>query len=316
MERDYDAKTRMKGGFPQLHKRGIISPCGETTPFVWTFDGRETLMREELYDPTRGTDPAVPAVCQIRNAETGEILSRFGEDCYYYSFYQENGTAYVLATVKKDGAYSGDEIRVYESRDLLHWESRTLLKNPGWAYFNTSLTKGPDGYVLLMEAGKPREHVGAHPFTLFFAFSKDMIHWEHLSPEYGFSKERYMGGPWMKWSRGWYYVISVTELPCRRYTNYVYRTKDFRDWEVGFYNPMLMPSEEDRTVAPNAVDITEEMREDIRTGFISSNSDIDMCDYRGKTVITYGVGNQLGYYYYAEAEYDGSVDELLSSYFI
>ena len=87
LERDYNAHTRMIGGFPQIRKRGIISPCGETTPFVWMLDGKETLMREELYDPTRGTDPNVPAVCMIRNAETGEILSRFGEDCYYYSFY-------------------------------------------------------------------------------------------------------------------------------------------------------------------------------------------------------------------------------------
>ena len=178
------------------------------------------------------------------------------------------------------------------------------------------LVKGPDGYVLLMEANRPREHVGPHPFTLFFAFSRDMVHWEHLSPEYGFSKERYMGGPWMHWSRGWYYLVAVTELLCRRYTNYVYRTKNFRDWEVGFYNPMLMPSEEDRTVAPFAADITDEMRKDIRTGFISSNSDVDMCDYHGKAVITYGVGNQLGYYYYAQAEYDGSVDDLLEAYFI
>lgn len=315
MELNYTAQTRMNGRFPELHKCGIISPCGESTPFVWILDGKETLMREELYDPSHGTDPNYPTVCLIRNAETGEILSRFGEGCYYYSFFQENGTAYVIATVKNLPSLSGDEIRIFESRDLIHWNSRILLKNPGWAYFNTSLTKSPDGYFLLMEASNPREYVGEHPFTFFFAFSKDLLHWEHLSPEYGFSKERYMGGPWMKWSRGWYYVISVTELPCCRYTNYIYRTKDFKDWEVGYYNPILMPSEEDRMIAPYAVDITDEMRQDICTGFISSNSDIDMCDCKGQTVITYCVGNQLGFYYSAEARYDGSVDDLLEAYF-
>ena len=47
-------------------------------------------------------------------------------------------------------------------------------------------------------------------------------------------------------SRGYYYLIAVTELPCQRYTNHIYRTKDFDTWEVGFYNPILMPGEEDR----------------------------------------------------------------------
>ena len=40
-----------------------------------------------------------------------------------------------------------------------------------------------------------------------------------------------------------------------------------------------------------------------------------MCDWQGKTIITYIVGNQLGFYYMAEAEYDGTVDELLAAYF-
>ena len=76
----------------------------------------------------------------------------------------------------------------------------------------------------------------------------------------------------MRWSRGYYYVISVTELPCARYSNYIYRTKDFETWEVGYYNPILSPSEEDRVIAPHAADITEEMKESIATGFFSSSS--------------------------------------------
>ena len=47
----------------------------------------------------------------------------------------------------------------------------------GWVYYNTGLTKGPDGYVLLMEASHPKEIVG-EPFTHFFAASKDLKNWE------------------------------------------------------------------------------------------------------------------------------------------
>ena len=58
-----------------------------------------------------------------------------------------------------------------------------------------------------------------------------------------------------------------------------------------------------------------ELREQIRTGFISNNSDVDMCDWNGKTLITYLVGGQIGFYYMAEAEYDGCVDDFLAAYF-
>ena len=128
--------------------------------------------------------------------------------------------------------------------------------------------------------------------------------------------EIYNGGPWMRYSEGWYYVISVTELPCQHYTNYIFRTKDFKDWYVGYYNPILMPDEDDRKISPRAADFTEEMIEKIKTnGFNINNSDIDMCDYNGKVYINYACGNQLGYYYMAEAEYDGTVANFLKSYF-
>ena len=144
-----------------------------------------------------------------------------------------------------------------------------------------------------------------------------MAEFVRLDPEtYAFSKERYMGGPWMKYSEGWYYVISVTELPCKRYTNYIYRTKDFLDWEVGLYNPLLSPSEEDRILSPNVCDdLTEQMRQQIQTGFLASSSDMDLCDWNGKTYINYLLGNQLGFYYMAEAEYDGTVAEFLKANF-
>ena len=125
-----------------------------------------------------------------------------------------------------------------------------------------------------------------------------------------------MGGPWMRYSEGWYYVIAVTELPCKHYTNYIYRTKDFRDWYVGYYNPILMPDNDDRKISKNAADIDVGLLEKItKTGFIINNSDVDMCDFDGKVYINYLCGNQLGFYYMAEAEYNGSVAELLKSYF-
>ncbi len=308
MEYNYDKDTQMKNAFPEIKKLGACSPNGEMTPFVW--HGR--LMRLELSDPSNGKDPNVLRFACIRDVESREIISRFAEDSYFHSAYVEDEKCYVLGV----DSNSRDTILIYESSDLVTWKKRTLLSNPGWVYYNTALTKGPDGYVLLMEASEPREYVGSYPFTLFFATSPDMESWSFMDYELGFSKDRYMGGPWMRYSDGWYYVISVTELPCQHYTNYIYRTRDFRDWYVGYYNPILMPSNEDRLISRRAADLDGELIEKItKTGFIINNSDVDMCDYNGKTYINYLCGNQLGFYYMAEAEFDGCVADFLKSYF-
>lgn len=87
----YDLNFVMKKGYPKIKKLGAVSPYGESTPFV--FNGR--LCRLELVDtnrPTKGLDPNLPIHAIIRDRETGEIISRFGEGCYYYSMYQENET--------------------------------------------------------------------------------------------------------------------------------------------------------------------------------------------------------------------------------
>ena len=312
MEINYNVSTKMEAGFPVSRHLGATSPCGEASPCIW--HGR--AMRLELMDESRGTDSNAVTKALIRDRETGEILSEFGEGCYYYSLYQEGNTVYVLGTVRQPPMLSGDTIRIFESNDLKTWRSRDLLRNPGWRYFNTSLTKGPDGYVLLMESNYPEELVGV-PFTLFFATSPDLIHWAHMSPDKAFSKERYNGGPWMRYSRGWYYVISVTELPCQRYTNYIFRTKDFDTWEVGYYNPLLSPTQEDRIISPKAMGFTPERLAEIPKGFLSSSSDMDLCDWpeENKVLITYNLGNQLGFYYMAEAEVEGSLDDFLEANF-
>ena len=205
MEINYNQSSVMRGSFPGIRKLGAVSPNGESTPFVF----HNRLYRLELCDPTHGTDSSVPTLALIRDRETGEILSRFGHGCYYYSLYQENDTVYVIGTKSILPALSGDTLILFENRDLLHWTERELLSNPGWRFFNTSMTKGPDGYVLAVEANEPAEYVGI-PFTAFFAVSPDMVHWTWMDYDKGYPKERYLGGPWLHYSRGYYYLIAVT----------------------------------------------------------------------------------------------------------
>ena len=302
--------TEMRAGYPAIRKAGAVSPYGEVSPFV--FKGR--LMRMELIDLSRGLDAAGKEICAgIRDIETGKILSTFGKDCYYFSAYCENDKVLVTGTERQNGGYAGDTIWAFESTDLRNWSRRKLLTRPGWRYFNTSLTKGPDGYVLLLESNDRRH--ATRPFTMFFATSKDLRTWTHMDDDICFPKHRYAGGPFIRYHNGFYYVSLVTELPNARYVTYLYRTADFRHWDCGRYNPLVSCSQDDRRLSPRAVDITPALAEQIKTHFIGSASDLEMCDFGGQTYINYIIGDQQGFYYMCEAWYDGPMGELLENCF-
>lgn len=302
--------TEMLSAFPKIRKLGATSPYGEVSPFV--FRGR--LMRLELIDPSRGLNAAGQEIgAGIRDVATGKILSTFGKDCYYFSAFCEDGKVLVTGTERQNGGYAGDTIWAFESTDLVSWSRRRLLTNPGWRYFNTSLTKGRDGYVLLLESAAPK--YATRNFTMFFATSKDLKSWSFMPYDVCFPKRRYAGGPFIRHHNGFYYVSLVTELPNERYVTYLYRTADFRRWECGRYNPLVAYSQEDRQVSPTASEISESFAREVRTRFICNASDLEMCDFEGKTYLSYVVGDQRGFYYICEAWYDGPMGELLENFF-
>ena len=283
------------------------------------FNGK--LYRLELVDPGRGRPETIFANESIhfiiRDTESGEIVSRFGYGHYYCAAYVEDETVYVTSTLIKpeEGWYGSDTVVMFESSNLTDWKERVLFRRNGWRYFNTSLVKNEKEYVILMEAFEPKEEIGPHPFTFFFATSKDLKNWEFMDSNIGYPWKRYGGGPKMIFCNGYYYLISVTLLPNNICTNFIYRTSDFVTWEIGKYNPFLMPSNEDMTVAENAADIDDNMLDEIHHHYNSNNSDVDMCEFNGKTIINYMTGDQLGYYNIAEAEYDGTIQELLENFF-
>ncbi len=314
----YNKDTLMMKGYPKIKKLGACSPNGEMTPFVW--NGR--LMRLELVDPMNGTDCSVRRYAAIRDVETGEFISSLAEDSYFHSAFVDGDTIYVTGVDMK----RRDTIRIYESKDLINWKDRDLLTNRGWVYFNSQIAKGPEGYVIILESGPgaypnlwdtdyPKKYVGNKGWTMFFAKSPDMIHWEFLDYEKPFSKDEGTGGPALKYSDGWYYLLGDCVLPRKIFTSYMYRTKDFRDWYVGYYNPILMPSCEDRMISPHYTEITDEERERLRTAFNVNNTDLDICEWQGKTYINYLCGNQLGNYWMCEAVCDMPMAEFLKSYF-
>ena len=313
----------MNKGFPVFERKGVINATEEMTPFV--FKGK--LYRLENVDNKSYAGGckdeilkgATTSFAIIREVESRKIISKVGAGEYFYSLYTENDKVYVFGTVSNNpsGWHGGNTVVLYESDDLFNWTKKELFKKEDWLMFNTSVTKDDDGYALLVELQKPVEIVGPHHFTYMFAKSKDLINWEWLDTKTAYPQDRYAGGPKMHYLNGYYYVFAVTELPGPVYCTYLTRTKDFLTWQFGKYNPFMLVNNDDMKVSKDACDdLTEELRAKVPHGFYISHSDLDFCEYNGKVILDYSIGDQRGRWAFnCEAIYHGTLQEMLENFF-
>jgi alpha-L-fucosidase len=239
--------------------------------------------------------------------------SPFAVDHAFGSAYTENGVMYVNG-VRGNGG--GQIIDFFESRDLENWEMTGSIdvSDEQLRIYNTSCCKDDEGYLLAIEMGGSNPNVGKS-FTNFFARSKDMRNWSILPMDKNvFSPERYTACPVIRYYDGYYYIIHLESLPYYRWLPYIVRSKDLVEFEPGLVNPIMCCDNDDKKIHP-LVSFNEKDLDYIMGSVDSNNSDIDLCEYNGKTVIMYSWGNQLGKEFLAVAEYDGSEEEFLKSFF-
>jgi hypothetical protein len=84
-------------------------------------------------------------------------------------------------------------------------------------------------------------------------------------------------------------------------------------WQPSLFNPVLKASHTDKVIA--SPKLTPEQRAKIAKAIDRNNSDVDLCEYRGKTVIIYSWGSQEGTEFLAEAVYDGPMADFVRGYF-
>lgn len=301
-------------GAPKIQKSGIISACGgECSVFVR--NGR-LLRLENEWDGFGGLEGPCAV---IRDYFTDEVLSVFGGDgTMFYSAYCEEESIYAYAT--RDNV-----VYCYKTNNLSDWERSIAVVFPeSFRLFNTAVCRGEGIYMMAVEAaaadnkdgGKYENSYVGTCFTEFFVKSDDLLSWSILPFGTAYTKERYNACPALKYSDGFYYMICLEELPCYRFAPYVYRTKDFDTWEIGFYNPLFTAGNEDlypKTGVTLPADVLQMQFQHIN----SNNSDVDLCEYEGKTYIVYASGNQ-GITWggcTCEAVYDGGLDEFLKRCF-
>ena len=285
----------------------------ETTPVVW----EDKLLRFEWVRNTFwGADGGVcreVGCYHFVDMEIEESLGEFAEDHSFGCCYAEDGKMYVYGP---RGGVGGRVMDLFVSSDLQQWEQSTILTLPDDVnVFNTSVCKGDGKYVMAIEVGGDNPMVG-EPFTCIFAESTDLLHWSLMDTmECSYSRDRYTACPCLRYVDGFYYMIYLEEMPCHRWVPYIVRTRDFREYEMGINNPVMWfdPAEDKKLIHPER--FTEEEKRKVALAVDCNNSDVDLCDYQGKTVITYSWGNQFGKEFLALAEYDGPSSEFLQSFF-
>jgi hypothetical protein len=295
-------------GKPQIRKLGTID-CDmvETTPIV--INGR--LYRFEYVRDNYKPNKTGKSYFRFKGVETNAVSAPFAEGYHFGSAYNDNGIIYVFGVPK----IGGEIMTVFRSKDLVNWEQKDIFNLPGWRLFNNSVCAGRDGFIMAFEIGDPPDECG-HPFTIRFAKSADLWDWALTPSDCVYSKDRYTACPYIRYvpDDGNYYMIYLESLPGWGYVPYIARSEDLVKWQRSPVNPVLMFEEQEDKKLSNHFFSPEE-RARIDDALDVNNSDVDLCEFLGRTVIYYSWGNQTGVEFLAEAVYEGPVDEFLQGFF-
>ena len=290
---------------PSIRKLGTLDlDMVETTPVVF----HDRLYRFEYVRSGYDANKTGDSFFRFIDVETGKAIPPFAKTFDLGCVYAEGGTMWVFGVDNWDG----ENIAAFRSSDLEHWEQRPALKLPGWGLFNTSVCKAGEHYFMAIEVGKPPEVVGV-PFTMRFAESKNLLDWKLLPEACVYTKERYSACPALRFLDGWFYMTYLEARPGPTYETDIVRSRDLIRWEPSPLNPVLKASPEDKQIANPK--LTADQRAKIAGAVDLNNSDVDLCEFRGKTIIMYSWGNQQGTEFLAEAVYDGTLASLLKGFF-
>jgi len=293
-------------GAPVIKKLGTID-CDmvEATPVV--FKGR--LYRFEYVRDNYKPNTTGQTYFRFIDVASGEATPSFAVTYHLGSAYVDGETMYVFGV----NMWGKERIQVFWSKDLEKWEEKPALELAGWEIFNNSVCKGKDGrYVMAFEIGAPPEETGA-AFTTRFATSVDLLEWELTPSACVYTKERYSACPALRFlDDDYYYMIYLESYP-GYWAPHIVRSKDLVAWEESPFKPIMKHSDEDKRIANPK--LTEAERKRIAEAVNVNNSDVDFCEFEGKTIIYYSWGNQHGIEHLAEAVYEGGEVDFLHGFF-
>ena len=225
---------------------------------------------------------------ELTDVETGDELARFAQGYGLACACVKDGTFYAFASRHENGRWN--DVTLFKSSDLKHWEKKLVLQQENEHIFNTSVCEGPDGYVMAYESDDPEYPA----FTIKFAVSKDLEKWSKV-PDAIFGTNRYTACPCIRYANGYYYALYLEHRsPRHYYETYITRSRDLKRWELSSANPVLYPIDMDDGI--NA-------------------SDPEVAEFEGKTYIYYSVGDQLTWMNMKRAVYPGSLGSFYEQWY-
>ncbi len=300
------AENRSPSQPPAIQKLGTIdSDIVEITPVVF----HEKLYRFEYIRSNYYNNQTGNSYFRFVDHASGETTPAFAAGYHLGCAFAFDDTMYVYGVEE----WGGNRIQVFWSKDLQQWNTGLALDLPGWRIFNTSVCKGKDAFTMAFEIDAPPEETGSG-FTIRFASSSDLLHWALTPSDCVYTKKHYSACPYLHYlDDGYYYMIYLHPYAGPAYKPHIVRSKDLVEWESSSLNPVLMYSDDDKKIANPR--LSPEQQKKIAEAVDINNSDVDLCEYRGKVVINYSWGNQQGTEFLAEAEYAGSLDSFFHAYF-
>jgi hypothetical protein len=262
----------------------------ENTPIV--FGGRPLMVDNRR--PGGWEAKGKNAILVIRDLTTGQEMARFGQGHSFVSAFVDNVTLHVFATefVEYGRVLNMKGINHFSSTDLKTWKQEPAIAKDGDTnYFNSSVCRDDQGYVMVYECDKPVK------FCAKFARSKDLSTWKKVPGVVfaGSDGKTYSACPAIRYFKPYYYLIYAhlaSTSPLRVVTN-IARSKDLESWELSPLNPMLEACE----------------------GEGINNSDVDLFEWAGNTYVFYATGDQDTWASIREAMYAGPMKEMLEAYF-
>lgn len=291
--------------YPLQNWAKLESPLVEVTPFVF----RDKLYLMESWqkqwenpgdeDGSHFTKDEI----RIRDMAADRIVSTplIGHGLGMTFVWED--TVYVFAgnwgTEKK---WNIREILMTSSTDLVNWtEPQLVLRSEDHEkFFNVSVCRGRDGFVMLVESNDP-----AWPaFTFKYYSSSDLINWEQI-PDALYGVDKYVGGPALYFEGDSYYTLYLQSLGDGRYETRIARSTDLIDWEDAPEGRPFVTYQPENKVHPLRPKNTLEV----------NASDAEICYWNSKTIVYYTGGDQ---HYAGDLQYRdfaGTPQKLLEYYF-
>ncbi len=242
----------------KLFRRDMV----EVTPIEW----KDRLCLLECNRPPSGGS-LKDYYITLKDFETDEELARFAEGYSLASAFVHNEQLYVFASRYENSNWN--DVTLFQTANLVNWSQKVVIEQEADEHlFNSSVSSGSDGFIMAYESND-----SDYPaFTIKFAHSNDLEEWTKL-PDAVFGTNRYTACPTIRFSDGFYYLLYLENRnPGHYYDTFIARSSNLKNWERSSANPVLMPEGLDEGI--NA-------------------SDPDIIEWQGKTMLFYGVGDQL-----------------------